>query len=45
MSEYAGLAGFFPGCGRNVLRGVVPAKSPTRAARDVKTLFPLIEHE
>ena len=33
MSEFAGLAGFFQGCGRNVLRGVVAAKSPTRDAK------------
>ena len=45
MSVYAGLASFFPGCGRNVLRGFVAAKSPARDARDVKTLFPLIVHE
>ena len=45
MSVYAGLMGFFQGCGRNVLRGVVAAKWPTRDARNLKNLFSLVKHE
>ncbi len=46
MGECVGFTGFSRGCGRNVLRGfIAAAKSPARYARDVKTLFRLIEHE